>query len=98
MRRHGGRARLQKGKGSSVMLIVRAPVRISFGGGGTDLEAYYAHYGGLVLSAAISRYCYAIVSQGEADGVQISSADLRLFNNRCASEAAALEAEEGMVE
>ena len=30
------------------MLIARAPMRISFGGGGTDLEAYYAKFGGLV--------------------------------------------------
>ncbi len=67
------------------MLIVRAPVRISFGGGGTDLESYYARYGGLVLSAAINRYCYAIITPGELENVQISSADMRLFNNRRAS-------------
>ena len=64
------------------MLIVRAPVRISFGGGGTDLETYYARHGGLVLSAAISRYCYAIITPGDPEGIQISSADMRLFNNR----------------
>jgi D-glycero-alpha-D-manno-heptose-7-phosphate kinase len=67
------------------MLIVRAPVRISFGGGGTDLETYYARHGGLVLSAAISRYCYAIITPGDPEGIQISSADMRLFNNRRAS-------------
>jgi D-glycero-alpha-D-manno-heptose-7-phosphate kinase len=67
------------------MLIVRAPVRISFGGGGTDLETYYAHHGGLVLSAAISRYCYAILTPGDPEEIQISSADMRLFNNRRAS-------------
>ena len=32
------------------MLIARAPMRISFAGGGTDLEAYYARYGGNVVS------------------------------------------------
>ncbi len=40
------------------MVIVRAPVRISFGGGGTDLAAYYLHFGGFVVSTAITRYCY----------------------------------------
>jgi len=35
------------------MLIARAPVRISFGGGGTDLEAYYSPLGDVVVSATI---------------------------------------------
>jgi D-glycero-alpha-D-manno-heptose-7-phosphate kinase len=38
------------------MLIARAPMRISLGGGGTDLEAYYGTYGGLVISTAINKY------------------------------------------
>jgi D-glycero-alpha-D-manno-heptose-7-phosphate kinase len=69
------------------MLIARAPVRISFGGGGTDLEAYSGRFGGVVLSAAISRYCYVILTHGEPDGVQISSADMRRFNSRQAPQA-----------
>ena len=61
------------------MVIVRAPVRISFGGGGTDLEAYYAHFGGLVLSAAITRYSYVIASTPVDGGISLSSADYRLW-------------------
>ncbi|MDQ4075426.1 MAG: GHMP kinase, partial [Chloroflexota bacterium] len=62
------------------MLITRAPVRISFGGGGTDLEAYYGRYGGLVVSAAIDKYFYTIISNGRKDnGVQIISSDYRAF-------------------
>ena len=57
------------------MVIARAPVRISFAGGGTDLEAFYAHFGGLVVSAAITRYCYAIARPSANDGIQITSAD-----------------------
>ncbi|MDP3724368.1 MAG: GHMP kinase, partial [bacterium] len=34
-------------------ITARAPVRISFCGGGTDLAAYYEEHGGIVLSAAI---------------------------------------------
>lgn len=53
------------------MLIVRAPTRISLGGGGTDLEAYYAVKGGLVVSAAINRYCYVVIQTEENDGIEI---------------------------
>ncbi len=59
------------------MLIVRAPMRISFGGGGTDLEAYYAKYGGFVVSTAINKYFYAIITSDESGDLQIISADYR---------------------
>lgn len=59
------------------MLIARAPMRISFGGGGTDLEAYYAKYGGLVISSAINKYFYAIITSDESEDLQVISADYR---------------------
>src|SRR5579864_206993 len=59
------------------MLIARAPMRISFGGGGTDLEAYYARYGGIVISTTINKYFYAILTKGETNDLQIISADYR---------------------
>jgi D-glycero-alpha-D-manno-heptose-7-phosphate kinase len=40
------------------MIISRAPLRISLGGGGTDLPSYYREHGGFVLSAAIDKYVY----------------------------------------
>jgi D-glycero-alpha-D-manno-heptose-7-phosphate kinase len=52
-------------------------MRISFGGGGTDLEAYYAKYGGLVISTAINKYFYAIITTDESDDLQVISADYR---------------------
>lgn len=62
------------------MLVARAPVRISFGGGGTDLPAYYNRYGGLVISAAINKYFYSIISaNGVDEGVQIISSDYHTF-------------------
>ena len=57
------------------MIIARAPLRISFCGGGTDLEAYYSQFGGLVVSAAISRYCYVIAHEQPGDTIMINSAD-----------------------
>ncbi|HEU5230502.1 MAG TPA: hypothetical protein VFU49_21960 [Ktedonobacteraceae bacterium] len=63
------------------MVIVRAPVRISFGGGGTDLAAYYAHFNGFVVSAAITRYCY-VMAKATADGsIRISSADYHTWQS-----------------
>jgi D-glycero-alpha-D-manno-heptose-7-phosphate kinase len=40
------------------MLITRTPLRISLGGGGTDLPSYYRRVGGMVISAAITKYVY----------------------------------------
>jgi D-glycero-alpha-D-manno-heptose-7-phosphate kinase len=60
------------------MLIVRSPVRISFGGGGTDLPAYYQRYGGAVLSAAINKYFYTILGTRLDQCIQIISSDLRI--------------------
>ena len=61
------------------MLIARAPVRISFGGGGTDLEAYYSRFGGVVVSATVDHYAYTILSPGNRDSLEINSADYRTF-------------------
>jgi D-glycero-alpha-D-manno-heptose-7-phosphate kinase len=63
------------------MLIVRSPVRISFGGGGTDLPAYYEQFGGAVLSAAINKYFYTILRTRSDGRVQVISSDLRVFEN-----------------
>jgi D-glycero-alpha-D-manno-heptose-7-phosphate kinase len=59
------------------MLIVRSPVRISFGGGGTDLPSYYESFGGAVLSAAINKYFYTVLEKRGDGKVQIISSDLR---------------------
>ena len=40
------------------MIITRTPLRISIGGGGTDLPSYYEKFGGFVVSAAINKYVY----------------------------------------
>jgi D-glycero-alpha-D-manno-heptose-7-phosphate kinase len=45
------------------VIIVRSPLRISLGGGGTDLPSYYRKHGGFVLSAAITRYVYITISE-----------------------------------
>ena len=59
------------------MLIGRAPVRISFAGGGTDLASYYERFGGRVVSASIDRYFYAHIKRRSDAMVQITSSDYR---------------------
>lgn len=57
------------------MLIGRSPVRISFAGGGTDIRDYYSQNGGMVISAAINKYFYVIVTPREDSLIQLISAD-----------------------
>ena len=45
------------------MIITRTPLRISIGGGGTDLPSYYREYGGFVISAAINKYVYITINR-----------------------------------
>ncbi len=40
------------------MIITKSPLRISLGGGGTDLASYYAEHEGFLISAAIDKYVY----------------------------------------
>jgi D-glycero-alpha-D-manno-heptose-7-phosphate kinase len=68
------------------VLIARAPVRISFAGGGTDFEAYYATFGGMVVSATIDKYFYVFVTVTRGDNIQIMSSDYRTFHRQHADE------------
>jgi D-glycero-alpha-D-manno-heptose-7-phosphate kinase len=61
------------------MVIVRAPLRISFGGGGTDLAAYYTRFGGYVVNVAISRYCYVVLNERDDGDIRMSSADYHVW-------------------
>src|SRR6185295_10172741 len=45
------------------MIIARSPLRISLGGGGTDLPSYYLDHGGFIIAAAIDKYVYITVHQ-----------------------------------
>ena len=49
------------------MIITRSPLRISLGGGGTDLPSYYQEHGGFVISAAIDRYVYITLHENFED-------------------------------
>ncbi|HZZ59265.1 MAG TPA: galactokinase [Opitutaceae bacterium] len=40
------------------MIITRSPLRVSLGGGGTDLPSYFRDHGGFLVAAAIDKYVY----------------------------------------
>ena len=49
------------------MIIARSPLRISLGGGGTDLPSYYRDHGGFVIAAAIDKYVYVTLHKTFVD-------------------------------
>jgi D-glycero-alpha-D-manno-heptose-7-phosphate kinase len=53
------------------MIIARSPLRISLGGGGTDLPSYYKEHGGFLLAAAIDKYVYATVLRPFTSGIYL---------------------------
>ena len=51
------------------MIITRSPLRITLGGGGTDLPSYYKKKGGFLISAAINKYVYVTVLRPFKKGI-----------------------------
>lgn len=54
-----------------MMIVTKTPLRISLGGGGTDLPPYYKKYGGFVFSVCINKYVYACISTPFDDFVRL---------------------------
>jgi D-glycero-alpha-D-manno-heptose-7-phosphate kinase len=49
------------------VIITRSPLRITLGGGGTDLPSYYEQHGGFLIAAAIDRYVYITIHDNFSD-------------------------------
>jgi D-glycero-alpha-D-manno-heptose-7-phosphate kinase len=58
------------------MIIVRSPLRITLGGGGTDLPSYYREQGGFLIAAAIDKYVYITVHQTFVDDLIVKYSEL----------------------
>ena len=58
------------------MIIVRSPLRISLGGGGTDLPSYYRDHSGFLIAAAIDKYVYITLHQTFVDELIIKYSKL----------------------
>jgi D-glycero-alpha-D-manno-heptose-7-phosphate kinase len=51
------------------MIITRSPLRITLGGGGTDLPSYYREHTGFLIAAAIDKYVYVTVMRPFIEGI-----------------------------
>ena len=54
------------------MIITRTPFRVSFAGGGSDLEAFHCQEPGAVLSTAIDKYMYLTVKERFGNSFRVS--------------------------
>ena len=58
------------------MIIVRSPLRITLGGGGTDLPSYYRDHGGFLIASAIDKYVYITLHKTFQPGYFIKYSEL----------------------
>ncbi|MBT8519996.1 CBS domain-containing protein [Polynucleobacter paneuropaeus] len=64
-----------------VLARSRAPVRVSFGGGGSDLTYYFIDYPGLILSTTVALYCHVTLVPRPDQAISIYSDDLNTENH-----------------
>ncbi len=62
------------------MIITRSPLRITLGGGGTDVPSYYREHGGFVIAAAIDKYVYVTVMRPFSPGIFLKYSKLEHVN------------------
>ena len=58
------------------MIIARSPLRITLGGGGTDLPSYYRDHSGFLVAAAIDKYVYVTVTRPFVAGIYLKYSQL----------------------
>jgi galactokinase/mevalonate kinase-like predicted kinase len=58
------------------MIMTRSPLRISLGGGGTDLASYYSKYEGFLIAGAINKYVYVNVTKPFSKGITLKYAKI----------------------
>jgi D-glycero-alpha-D-manno-heptose-7-phosphate kinase len=63
------------------MIIVRSPLRITLGGGGTDLPSYYEKFGGFLVAAAIDKYVYITVHDTFMPDMLVKYSELERVTN-----------------
>lgn len=62
------------------MILSKAPVRLSMGGGGTDLASYYREYGGFLLATSINKFVYILLNRRFEDNFRLSYSKTEIIN------------------
>jgi len=65
------------------VIIARSPLRITLGGGGTDLPSYYREHEGFLIAAAIDKYVYVTVMRPFSPGIYLKYSALEHVEQVC---------------
>jgi D-glycero-alpha-D-manno-heptose-7-phosphate kinase len=63
------------------MIVSRAPVRFSLGGGGTDLPSYSREHGGFVVAAAVDKFVFVCVARRFQDTIRLAYSESELVDS-----------------
>jgi hypothetical protein len=80
-------ASLKKSTSRRAVIIVRSPLRVTLGGGGTDLPSYYRQHSGYLIAAAIDRYVYITIHESFAEDLIVKYSRLERVQSqpRCST-------------
>jgi D-glycero-alpha-D-manno-heptose-7-phosphate kinase len=63
------------------LIVSRTPFRLSLGGGGTDLPAYYRKFGGFFISGAIDKYMHIVLNDRFEPGIRVSYSQTEIVDS-----------------
>jgi D-glycero-alpha-D-manno-heptose-7-phosphate kinase len=63
------------------MIIARSPLRVTLGGGGTDLPSYYREHGGFLIAAAVDKYVFVTVTKPFKPGIYLKYSQIEHVNS-----------------
>jgi len=63
------------------LIVSRTPFRLSLGGGGTDLPAYYTKHGGFFISGAVDKYMHIVLNNRFEPGIRVSYSQTEIVDS-----------------
>jgi D-glycero-alpha-D-manno-heptose-7-phosphate kinase len=75
-RRQNPKSKNPDAKPQFEMIIARSPLRVTLGGGGTDLPSYYEKFGGFLIAAAIDKYVYITLHETFVSDIIVKYSEL----------------------
>jgi len=64
-----------------MLIVSKTPLRLTLGGGGTDLPSYYSKFGGFVVTSSLNKYIYIVVKERFEESVRVSYSITEVVNN-----------------